>query len=75
MDKERIDKEEIYIFRTKCIVCKKSEMCISSITICSKCGDFCVWCDYKHTGPEMCSCVNFCNLTPEERAIKHKNHI
>jgi hypothetical protein len=57
-NKERIDKE---IVRTKCIVCNKSEMCISSI--CQKCS------------PSCCSCVNFCNLTPEERANKHKNHL
>jgi hypothetical protein len=71
MDKERIDKEQIV--RMKCIVCNKSELCISMV--CQKCSPACWWCDNKYIGPQMCSCVNFCNLTPEERANKHKNHI
>ena len=71
MDKEQLDKEQIV--RTKCIVCNKSELCISSV--CQKCSPLCWWCDNKYIGPEMCSCVNFCNLTPEERDNKHKNHL
>lgn len=39
MDKELIDK----IVRTKCIVCNKSELSIS--TICQKCSPDCWWCD------------------------------
>ena len=62
--------DKIDIVRTKCIVCNKSELCISSV--CQKCSPACWWCDNKYIGPEMCSCVNFCNLTPEERANKHK---
>lgn len=58
--------------RTKCSVCKRSELCISSI--CQKCSPLCWWCHNKYIGPQMCSCVNFCNLTPEERANKHKTH-
>ncbi len=80
-DKQRIDKEltdkelidNIDIVKTKCIVCNKSELCISMV--CQKCSPDCWWCDNKYIGPQMCSCVNFCNLTPEERANKHKNHI
>ena len=76
MDKELIDKERIDnidIVKTKCIVCNKSELCISMV--CQKCSPDCWWCDNKYIGPELCSCINFCNLTPEERANKHKNHI
>ncbi len=74
MNKERIDKERIDnidIVKSKCSVCKRSELCISSV--CCKCSGLCVCCDYKKTSPELCSCINFCNLTPEERANKHKN--
>ena len=73
LDKELMDKDNEQIVRTKCIVCNKSELCIS--TICQKCSPDCWWCDNKYIGPEMCSCVNFCNLTPEERDNKHKNHL
>ncbi len=76
MDKELTNKERIDnidIVKTKCIVCNKSELCISMV--CQKCTPDCFWCHYKMTGPQMCSCVNFCNLTPEERANKHKNNI
>ena len=75
-DKQRIDKEltdNIDIVKTKCIVCNKSELCITMV--CQKCSPDCWWCDNKYIGPQMCSCVNFCNLTTEERANKHKNHI
>ena len=53
IDKELMDKELMDKERTKCNVCKKSELCISSV--CQKCSLTC-WCD-KYVGPQMCSCV------------------